>query len=46
MTLATDTRFGSYEILGPLGAGGMGEVCRARGHRLNRILASDTEGCS
>ena len=26
MTLATGTRFGSYEILGPIGAGGMGEV--------------------
>ncbi len=36
MTLAAGSKLGPYEILAPLGAGGMGEVYRARDTRLER----------
>src|ERR1700687_792914 len=39
MPLAAGTRFGPYEILAPIGAGGMGEVYKARDTRLDRVLA-------
>src|SRR5262245_10754557 len=52
MPLESGTRLGPYEIVAPLGAGGMGEVYRARDTRLdrtvalkllNRTLAADSE---
>jgi serine/threonine protein kinase len=39
MPLAAHTRFGPYEILAPLGTGGMGEVFSARDTRLERTVA-------
>ena len=52
MTLAAGTKLGPYEILGQIGAGGMGEVYRARDTQLgrdvaiklvNEVLAKDSE---
>ncbi len=39
MTLPSGSRLGPYEVLSPLGAGGMGEVYRARDSRLEREVA-------
>src|SRR6202047_3811090 len=42
MSLSIGTRLGPYEILASIGAGGMGEVYKARDTRLDRIVAIKT----
>ncbi len=39
MSLSSGSRLGAYEIISPLGAGGMGEVYRARDTKLGREVA-------
>ena len=46
MALPAGTRLGPYEVLGPLGAGGMGEVYLARDARLAREVAVKVLPCS
>jgi eukaryotic-like serine/threonine-protein kinase len=41
--LAAGSTLGPYKILAPLGAGGMGEVYRARGTQLKRIIAIEIQ---
>jgi len=45
MALQTGDRLGSHEIRGPIGAGGMGEVSRARDTKLNRDVAIKVPAC-
>ena len=42
MILSSGDKFGQYEVLGPIGAGGMGEVYKAHDTRLDRIVAIKT----
>ena len=42
MILTTGTSLGSYQIVAPLGASGMGEVYRARDTKLGRDAGSET----
>ena len=44
MQLSPGDKLGPYEILAPIGAGGMGEVYRGRDTRLNRFVAIKVSG--
>lgn len=45
MSLTPGIKLGPYEILAPLGAGGMGEVYRARDLKLDGEVASPSPRC-
>lgn len=44
MPLSAGTRLGPYEIVAAIGAGGMGEIYKARDSRLDRIVAINFAG--
>jgi serine/threonine protein kinase len=46
MSMSSGTRLGPYEMLSPLGAGGMGEVYRARDPKLGRDVGCDFNGAN
>ena len=46
MALSAGDKLGPYEILAPIGKGGMGEVYKARDARLDRIVAIKTSKSS
>ncbi len=41
MALSPGTRLGPYEVVEPIGAGGMGEVYKAKDTRLDRTVATN-----
>lgn len=46
MPISPGARLGSYEILAPIGAGGMGEIWKARDTRISRVWSRSRKGRS